>query len=164
MCAQSLSRVQFFVAPWTVACQTPLSIGFSRQEYWSRYPFPSPGHLPYPGIKPRSPTLQADYLPSEPSGKPRKVQRCCSVYPLMGKQDLTPRLLLTFSLVLHPLPSLIKNCWNLPIGTQRRSWRLNEGCFLLIKEMGDTKVLSPVAPWGPAWYYVPSSQLISGLK
>ena len=44
--------------------------GFSRQEYWSEQPIPSPGDLPYPGIKPRSPTLQADSLPSEPSGKP----------------------------------------------------------------------------------------------
>ena len=56
--------------PWTaVACQAPLSMEFSRQEYWSGLPFPSPGDLPYPGIKPRSPALQADSLPSEPSGK-----------------------------------------------------------------------------------------------
>ena len=46
--------------PWTVACQAPLSMEFSRQEYWSGYPFPSLGNLPNPGIKPRSPTLQAD--------------------------------------------------------------------------------------------------------
>ena len=62
----SLSRVQLFVIPWTVACQAPLSIGFSRREYWSRLPFPSPGDLPNPGIKPRSPALQADALTSEP--------------------------------------------------------------------------------------------------
>ena len=47
-----LSRVQFFVTPWTVAPQAPLSMGFSRQEYWSGLPFPSPGDLPDPGIKP----------------------------------------------------------------------------------------------------------------
>ena len=46
--------------PWTVAHKAPLSMGFSRQEYWSGLPFPSPGDLPDPGIKPRSPTLQAD--------------------------------------------------------------------------------------------------------
>ena len=57
--------------PWTVACQAPLSMGFSRQEYWSGLPFPSPGYLPDPGIKPGSPALQADALPTEPSGKPR---------------------------------------------------------------------------------------------
>ena len=51
--------------PWTVACQAPLSKGFSRQEYWSGLPFPSPGDLPNPGIKSGSPALQADDLPTE---------------------------------------------------------------------------------------------------
>ena len=46
---------------------------FSRTEYWSEYPFPSPGDLPNPGIKPRSPALQADYLPAEPQGKPKNT-------------------------------------------------------------------------------------------
>ena len=55
--------------PWTVACQDPLSMEFSRQEYWSGLPFPSPVYLPDPGIKPRSPTSQADSLPSETWGK-----------------------------------------------------------------------------------------------
>ena len=58
------------VTPWTVACQVPLSIGFSRQE-WSGLPFPSPGVLLNPGTEPRSPELQADSLPSEPPGKLR---------------------------------------------------------------------------------------------
>ena len=48
--------------PWTVACQAPVSMEFSRQDYWSGWPFPSPGDLPKPGIKPRSPALQADSL------------------------------------------------------------------------------------------------------
>ena len=65
---KSLSRVQLFVTPWTIAYQAPLSMEFSRQEYWSGLPFPSPGDLPNPGIKPRSPALQADDLPSEPPG------------------------------------------------------------------------------------------------
>ena len=51
---KSLSRVQLFATPWTVAYQAPLSMGFSRQQYWSGLPFPSPGDLPDPGIKPRS--------------------------------------------------------------------------------------------------------------
>ena len=67
---KSLSRVQLFATPWTVAHQAPLPMGFSRQEYWSELPFPSPGDLPDPGIKLRSPTLQADALTSEPPGKP----------------------------------------------------------------------------------------------
>ena len=66
---KSLSRVQLFATPWTVAHQAPPSMEFSRQEYWSGLPFPSPGDLPDPGIEPRSPTLQADALPSEPPGK-----------------------------------------------------------------------------------------------
>ena len=53
--------------PWTVAHQAPLSMGFSRQEYWSGLPFPSPGDLPNPGIEPRSPALQAGALTSEPN-------------------------------------------------------------------------------------------------
>ena len=65
-----LSRVQLFVTPWTVAHQAPPSMEFSRQEYWSGLPFPSPGDLPDPGIKPGSPALQADALLSEPLGKP----------------------------------------------------------------------------------------------
>ena len=65
---KSLSRVRLFATLWTGAHQAPQSIGFSRQEYWSRLPFPSPGDLPDPGIKPRSPTLQADTLTSEPWG------------------------------------------------------------------------------------------------
>ena len=54
---KSFSHIQLFVTPWTVAYQAPLSMGFSRQEYWSGLPFPSPGDLPNPGIKPRSPVL-----------------------------------------------------------------------------------------------------------
>ena len=69
---KSLNRVQLFVTPWTAAYQVPPSVGFSRQEYWSGLPFPSPGDLPNPGIEPRSPALQIDALPSEPPGKPLK--------------------------------------------------------------------------------------------
>ena len=64
----TLSRVQLFATPWTVAYQAPPSLGFSRQEYWSGLPFPSPGDLPKPGIKPGCPALQADALLSEPLG------------------------------------------------------------------------------------------------
>ena len=66
---QLLSRVRLFVAPWTVARQAPLSVRFSRQEYWSGLPFPSPGDLPDSGMEPGSPSLQAESLPSEPPGK-----------------------------------------------------------------------------------------------
>ena len=66
---KSLSRVRLFATPWLVAYQASRSMGFSRQEYWSGLPFPSPGDLSDPGIDPRSPALYADALPSEPPGK-----------------------------------------------------------------------------------------------
>ena len=71
---KSLSRVRLFVTLWTVAYQAPPSMGFSRQEYCSGLPFPSPGDLPNPRIKPRSSTLQADTLPSEPPGKSERYE------------------------------------------------------------------------------------------
>ena len=63
-----LSHVRLFGTPWTVAYQAPQSMEFSRQEYWSGLPFPSPGDLPNPWIEPWSSALQADALPSEPPG------------------------------------------------------------------------------------------------
>ena len=72
---KSLSRLRLFATLWTVAYQAPLSMGFSRQEYWSGLPFPSPGDLPDSGIEPGSPALEADALTSEPPGKMMKVQR-----------------------------------------------------------------------------------------
>ena len=71
----SLSHVQLFATQWTVTCQAPLSMGFSRQEYWSGLPFPSPEDFPNPGIEPGSPALQADSLPFEPQGSPKNVQK-----------------------------------------------------------------------------------------
>ena len=71
---QSLSYVRLFVTPWTAAHQAPLSMGFSRQEFWSGLPFPSPGNLPDPETEPRSPVspaLQADSLPLSHQGNPQ---------------------------------------------------------------------------------------------
>ena len=70
---KSLSHVRLFATPWTVAHHAPPSMGFSRQEYWSGLPFPSPGDLPNPGIEPGSPALEADALSSEPPGKPLNI-------------------------------------------------------------------------------------------
>ena len=68
MKVKSFSRVRLFATPWTVSPQASPSMEFSRHEYWSGLPFPSPGDLPDPGIEARSPALQADALPSEPPG------------------------------------------------------------------------------------------------
>ena len=62
--------MSYFVTPWTVARQAPLSMGFSRQEYWSGLPSPSPEYLPDQEIEPRPPPLQVYSLPDEPPGKP----------------------------------------------------------------------------------------------
>ena len=67
MKVKSHSQVQLLATPWTAAYQAPPSMGFSRQEYWSGVPLPSLVYLPNPGIQPRSPTLQEDSLPGEPS-------------------------------------------------------------------------------------------------
>ena len=82
---ESLSHVQLFATPWTVAHQAPLFMAFSRQEYWSGLPFPSLGDLPNSGIEPESPALQTDSLPSEPPGKPHRwweggIGSVCRVY------------------------------------------------------------------------------------
>ena len=66
-------RVQLIATLWTIARQAPLSMEFSRQEYWSGLLCPSPGDLPNPGIKPASPALQVDSLPSKPPGKPKNT-------------------------------------------------------------------------------------------
>ena len=70
---KSLSHAQLFANPWAVVCQAPLSMEFSRQEYWSGLPFPSPGDLHNSWIKPCYSTLQVDSLPSEPPGKPAHI-------------------------------------------------------------------------------------------
>ena len=80
-----------FATPWNIAHQAPLSMELSRQEYWSGFPFPSPGDLPDPGIKPRSPTFQADSLPSGPPGKPWMQMRFCQIdslaWALQGRHE-----------------------------------------------------------------------------
>ena len=71
------SRVQLFAALWTVACQAPLFLEFSKQEYWSGLPFPTPGYLPDQGIEhasPVSPALAGGFFTTEPSGKPTHFQ------------------------------------------------------------------------------------------
>ena len=76
----SLSVVSVSATPWTLASQAPLSMGFSRPEYWSGLPFTSPGDLPNPGIELRSPALQADSLPAELSGE----SKCALLHSTLG--------------------------------------------------------------------------------
>ena len=80
------SHVQLHVTPWTVALRVPLSMGLSRQEYWSGLPFSSPGDLPDLGIKPTSPALAGGFFTTEPPGKPTEtipyiyLFNKCSIY------------------------------------------------------------------------------------
>ena len=83
------SCVQLFATPWTVARQIFLSMGFSRQEYWSELPFPSPGDLSDPEIGPGSPALQADSLPTELQGK-HHVSACMYAKLLSHVASLRP--------------------------------------------------------------------------
>ena len=96
-----LSRL--FATPWTVAYQASWSMGFSRQEYWSGLPCPSPGDLPYPGIEPEFPALEADTLTSEPPGKPGRYPNswlhqqpphmlCCCTEGVQGSSFTSIRL------------------------------------------------------------------------
>ena len=79
-CFSHLSHVQLFVTPWTIIHQVPLSLRFSRQEYWSRLPFPSQGDLPDTGIKPMSPLLTGGFFTTEPPRKPiLNYSNLCSI-------------------------------------------------------------------------------------
>ena len=87
------------MTPWAVACQAPLSLGFSRQEYWSGLPFPSPGDLPQPGIEPGTPALWAISLQSEAPGKCPGVVRVIKNLPL-GEEDPLEEEMTTHSSIL----------------------------------------------------------------
>ena len=82
-----LNHVQLFVTPWTLAHQAPLSMGFSRQEYWSWLPFPLPGDLPDPGteLSLASPALAAVYLPLSPRSNGTPLQYSCLEDPMEGR-------------------------------------------------------------------------------
>ena len=83
-----LSRVQLFATLWTVAHQALSSMGFSRQEYWSGLPFPSPGDLPDPGIEPRSPAVQAEALTS---GATREAHKNVFIYKVETDSQIYKR-------------------------------------------------------------------------
>ena len=131
-CLRLLSHVQLFANPWTLALQTPLTMGFPRQEYWSRLLFPSPGDLPNPGIKPSSPALQADVLPLGYGGsisraaiyfneRKRELQKASGIVSVSGVLSLS-------------------RCW---IAAQSQNWE--KSSFLL------PLTTSPVKPLHTQW-------------
>ena len=128
---KSFSHIQLFVTPWSVACQTPPSIGFSRQEYWNGLPFPSPGDLPNPGIELGSPPLQADSLTSEPPGKSGKNPY--SKHDLILNHFSGVQLLVTLWTVAHEL------LW--PWNSSGNNTGV--GCHALLQEIFPTQGLNP---------------------
>ena len=111
MCAQPLNPVPLFATPWTIAHQTPLSMGFSRQEYWSRLPFPSPGDLSDPGFESHLLHWQVDSLPLSLLGSPRSFPYTTQLYCynvnnshrryLMNEQNSTKSLFLDTKFEFH---------------------------------------------------------------
>ena len=109
---KSLSRIRLFATPWTMQ-----SMKLSRPEYWSVWPFPSTGDLPNPEIEPRSPTLQMDFLPDEPEGKPKNTR--------VGSQFLLQQIFLSQELnqgLLHCRQILYQLCY---WGFCLNPWHLN---------------------------------------
>ena len=122
----SVSHVRLFAPPWTVAHQAPPSMGFSRQEYWRGLPFPSLGDLPNPGIEPRSPTSQAEALPSATREAPaivnnatKNIGKCMYPFRSCFSPDICPGVglhvhLVTLSLVFKG-PSILFSIVAIPI-------------------------------------------------
>ena len=81
-------HVQLFFDPWIIACQSPLSMGFPRQDYWSGSPFPSPGDLPNPGIEPESPAWEGGFFTTEPTEKSLKCD--CGSFRCSGHRNQKP--------------------------------------------------------------------------
>ena len=156
-------RVWLFVTPWMVTRQVPLSMEFSRQEYWSGLPFPSPGDLPTPGIKPGSPSLQADALPSEPQkGNWRKPNFFKKVNQFPIKHL---RLFLWSSAVLWWKSAELNVDASLNYILRRLSWKLGKEyrhslafyihlCFDSAYFNMRVHLPTPFRAWIPIWFYL----------
>ena len=121
--------------PWTVACQAPLSMGFSRQEYWSGLQYPSPGDLPKPGIEPGSHAWHADFLPTELWGKPQTIRKHMVIFgywtcliPLNNSSNLCPVSIIKWTLQMEAKRrtcsrshKLKRSIWIWPKGTASSS-------------------------------------------
>ena len=110
-CVLSLSHVRLFATPWTIACQAPLSVEFSRQEYWSGLPFPSPVGFPDPGIKPAPPALAGWFLTTVSPGKPVKATASIFLIPFLLLQRHTHAQFFTLKThYIHYILSFISKC------------------------------------------------------
>ena len=121
-----LSHIQLFATAWTVAYQAPQSMGFSRQEYCSGLPFPSPEDLPDPGMEPGSPTLQADALPSKSPGKPQTVKNLPAIPETrilsLGWEDPLEEGMATHSSILAQRNPMDREIWWATVHEVSKSW------------------------------------------
>ena len=148
MCVCTLSHVWLFVTPWTVACQAPLSMGFSRQEYWNGLPFPPPGNFPDPGIEttsPASPALAGRFFTTAPPGKPITDIRLMIIIYLwdnwvcfdgfgvvFNKGDTQEKMFCLLKLMLSYIFSLWEFTPQGPFSRNKLSSLVGECCTLLI--------------------------------
>ena len=137
MHAQRLSCLRLFVTTRAVACQAPLSIGFSRQEYWSGLPFPSSGNLPDPGIEAGSPMLQAISLPSKPPEKPNSVTKASEeTFPLLAVHLMHRGIRLCFStlvLLVHPSLTPVHTLKRVPAIQRQNSTHTQSHILVMIR-------------------------------
>ena len=123
-----ISHVCPFATLWTIAHQAPVSLGLSRQEYWSGLPCPPPGDPPNPGVKPVSAALQADSLPTEPHGKPRRHSTLYGAQNSYGERQKTkayPILTLKTKTIQKNLLSILIFCFEIFI---INSWEFSKKC------------------------------------
>ena len=120
MCAQSLTRVWLFETPWNIAYEVPLSMGFSRQEYWSGLLFTPPGNLPDPRIEPKSPALAGGFFTSEQPGKPWFVDSLPTQVPSLCPEDpLKEEMTTHFSILAWEILWTEEPCGLQPMVTQK---------------------------------------------
>ena len=108
-----------FATPWTIACQAPLSMGFSRQEYWRGLPFPSPGDLPDPGIEPESPVLAGGFFTAVPHGKPLQLYRSNQVVQNEAEKGLQQWFPM---IVMLPIKESARNLWGYSLTVSVIAW------------------------------------------
>ena len=137
------SRVWLFVTPRTVVCQAPLSMGFSRQEYWSGLPFPSPGDFPDPGIKPRSPAapaLHTDSLPLSHGGSWDLLQLLLA--PIYHRDNDSRR---------EKAESLFQPLWTVTDSLDLQSWPCVPFTFRLNRSSLNWALASTAIKWSYEW-------------
>ena len=117
VCLSPFSRVRLFLTPWTASHQAPLSMGFSRQEYWSGVPFPPPGDLPNLGMEPQplmSSAMAGRFFITSASWGLQRCKRCCSLMRSGSHTEIDKK-----SVFLFPMKTPIRCSFRAPVGSTR---------------------------------------------